>query len=132
MTFSVKAYVPSWQRDRWAGVDGATCLEKLHALPFRSRIALVFHEDSVNVEHAGIIAGEESQKLLGRQGSIVKADKPALPLEGQLASEVTCSVRHLFLLSCMKGRVAPPLLSVSLGRGNLKQENTVSPKYYTV
>lgn len=91
----------------------------------------MFHEDNVNVECAGIIAGEESQKQLRRQGSIVKADKPALPLEGQLASEVTCSVRHLFL-SCLKGRVAPPFLSVSLGRGNLKQENTVSPKYYTV
>lgn len=126
--FPVKAYVPSWQRDRWACICGTTCLENLHALPFCPRITLMFHEDNVN---AGNIAGEESQKKLGRQGSIAKADKPALPRTGQLASEVTCCMRHL-LLSRMKGRVAPPLLSVSLCRGNLKQENTVSPKYYTV
>lgn len=73
----MKAYVPSWQRDRWACICGTTCLENLHTLPFCPRITLMFHEDNVN---AGNIAGEESQKKLGRQGSVAKADKPALPL----------------------------------------------------
>jgi hypothetical protein len=41
------------------------------------------------------------------------------------------TVRHHFL-NCMKGIVATPLLSLSLSRGNLKQDTTVSPKYYTV
>lgn len=110
----------------------ATCLENLYVLPFCSHITLMFHEDNVNAEHAGNRGERSHKKKLerGKKCSQSRQTSPSTYWPTVFRHHMFC-VRPDFL-NCVKGRVAAPLLSVSLGHGNLKQENTVSLKYYTV